>query len=61
MVQYTYLGGIVMISKNNLECIREDFSDIDKEYRNIEQEIWGLEENPIVKKYIGLQKKENRT
>lgn len=57
MIQYTYLGGIVMISKNNLECIREDFSDIDKEYRNIEQEIWGLEENPIVKKYIGLQKK----
>ena len=48
-----------MISKNNLECIREDFSDIDKEYRNIEQEIWGLEENPIVKKYIGLQKKKN--
>ncbi len=46
-----------MISKNNLECIREDFSDIDKEYRNIEQEIWGLEEVPIVKKYIGLQKK----
>ena len=46
-----------MISKNNLECIREDFSDIDKEYRNIEQEIWGLEENPIVKKYIGLQKR----
>ena len=48
-----------MISKNNLECIREDFSDIDKEYRNIEQEIWGLEENPIVKKYIGLQAKKN--
>ena len=37
-----------MISKNNLECIRDDFSDIDKEYKNIEQKIWGLEENPIV-------------
>ena len=48
-----------MISKNNLECIRGDFSDIDKEYKNIEQEMWGLEEVPIVKKYIGLQKKEN--
>ncbi len=48
-----------MISKNNLECIRDDFSDIDKEYKNIEQEIWGLEENPIVKKYIGLQRKKN--
>lgn len=50
-----------MISKNNLECIREDFSDIDKEYRNIEQEIWGLEENPIVKKVYWITKKENRT
>ena len=48
-----------MISKNNLECIRDDFSDIDKEYKNIEQKIWGLEENPIVKKYIGLQRKKN--
>ena len=46
-----------MISKNNLECIRDDFSDIDNEYKKIEQEIWGLEEVPIVKKYIGLQKK----
>lgn len=61
MIQYTYLGGIVMISKNNLECIREDFSDIDKEYRNIEQEIWGLEENPIVKKVYWITKKEKRT
>ena len=48
-----------MISKNDLEYIRADFSDIDKEYRNIEKEIWGLEENPIVKKYIELQAKKN--
>ena len=48
-----------MISKNDLEYIRADFSDIDKEYKKIEQEIWGLEENPIVKKYIGLQKMKN--
>ena len=27
-----------MISKNDLECIRADFSDIDEQYRNIEQE-----------------------
>ena len=46
-----------MISKNDLEYIMDDFSDIDEEYKNIEQEIWGLEEVPIVKKYIGLQKK----
>ena len=49
-----------MISKKDLECIRDDFSDIDEQYRNIEKEIWGLEENPIVKKYIGLQKKSVR-
>ncbi len=48
-----------MISKNDLEYIRADFSDIDKEYRNIEKEIWGLEELPIVKKYIELQAKKN--
>ena len=48
-----------MISKNDLEYIRDDYSDIDKQYKKIEQEIWGLEEIPIVKKYIGLQKKEN--
>lgn len=46
-----------MISKNDLECIRIDFSDIDKEYKKIEKEIWGLEEVPIVKKYLDLQKK----
>ncbi|HIT37976.1 MAG TPA: hypothetical protein IAB59_05835 [Candidatus Onthousia faecipullorum] len=46
-----------MISKNDLEYIRDDYSDIDKQYKKIEQEIWGLEETPIVKKYIGLQKK----
>ena len=45
-----------MISKNDLECIRADFSDIDEQYRNIEQEIWGLEETSIVKKYLGLKK-----
>ena len=48
-----------MISKNDLEHIRADFSDIDKEYKKIEKEIWGLEELPIVKKYLDLQKKEN--
>ncbi len=48
-----------MINKNNLECIRDDFSDIDNEYKKIEQEIWGLEEVPIVKKYLGLQKKKS--
>ena len=48
-----------MISKNALECIRTDFSDIDEQYRNIEQEIWGLEETSIVKKYLGLQKKKS--
>lgn len=48
-----------MISKKDLECIRDDFSDIDEQYRNIEQEIWGLEENPIVKKYLGLQEKKS--
>ena len=41
-----------MISKNDLEYIRADFSDIEKE-------IWGLEELPIVKKYIELQAKKN--
>lgn len=46
-----------MISKNDLEHIRADFSDIDKEYKKIEKEIWGLEELPIVKKYLDLQKK----
>ena len=46
-----------MISKNDLECIRIDFSDIDKEYKKIEKKIWGLEEVPIVKKYLDLQKK----
>ena len=61
MVQYTYLGGIVMISKKDLECIRDDFSDIDNEYKKIEQEIWGLEEVPIVKKVYWITKKENRT
>ncbi len=48
-----------MISKKDLECIRDDFSDIDNEYKKIEQEIWGLEEVPIVKKYLGLQKKKS--
>ena len=48
-----------MISKNALECIRADFSDIDEQYRNIEQEIWGLEETSIVKKDLGLQKKKS--
>ena len=46
-----------MISKKDLEYIRDDFSDIDKQYKKVEQEIWGLEEVSIVKKYIGLQKK----
>ena len=46
-----------MISKKDLEYIRDDFSDIDEQYKKVEQEIWGLEEVSIVKKYIGLQKK----
>ncbi len=49
-----------MVSKKDLKYIRDDFNDIDKEYRKIEQEIWGLEENPIVKKYLGLQAKKNK-
>ena len=49
-----------MVSKKDLEYIRDDFNDIDKEYRKIEQEIWGLEENPIVKKYLGLQAKKDK-
>lgn len=48
-----------MISKNDLEYIRVDFSDIVKNIKKTEQEIWGLEEVPIVKKYLGLQKKKS--
>ena len=46
-----------MISKNDLEYIRADFSDIDKEYKKIEKEIWGLEELPIVKNILIYKKR----
>ena len=47
-----------MISKNNLECIRDDFSDIDKEYKNIEQKILGTRRKSNSKKISRPTKKE---
>ena len=48
-----------MISDKDLEKLKRNYSDINKNMDNVVKEIWNLEENPYVKKYIELQTKRN--